>query len=477
MTLQSRIHAVWLAGLCSALVAGCATTPPPAPEPTVEMPPPAAGVRIPVEYYKLDNGLKVVLSRDTSAPTVTVAVYYHIGFRIEPRGRTGFAHLFEHLMFQGSENLGKMEFIRLVEGNGGVLNGSTRLDFTNYFQIVPAHALEPILWAEADRMRSLAITQENLVNQQEVVKNEVKVNVLNRPYGGFPWLSMPQVANENWYNAHNFYGDLEDIDAATLEEAQAFFGTYYAPNNAALVVAGDFDPEQVRAWIDRYFGDIAARLQPERPDISEPAQLEPRRLTQVDALAPRPGLAMAWHVPERGTPEHYAFGLIDEMLLQGEDSALWQRLVQEKGYSGSVSGGVNLLGNLFNYDGPMLWMAYLIHDAGTDPDAILGDVEDVIDRLRREPPSPDELERALTKIRVSLYSLAGSSTRIGLVDLLACFALFDDDPARINRIEQEVRAVTPELIQQVARDYLRPSNRTVLVLEPGAGRQSAEVQP
>jgi len=477
MTVQPRIRAGWLAGLCAVLVAGCATAPRPAPEPAVEVPPPPAGVRVPVEYFKLDNGLRVVLSHDSSAPTVTVAVYYHIGFRIEPKGRTGFAHLFEHLMFQGSGNLGKMEFIRLVEGSGGVLNGSTRLDFTNYFQIVPAHALEPILWAEADRMRSLAITQENLVNQQEVVKNEVKVNVLNRPYGGFPWLSMPQVANENWYNAHNFYGDLEDIDAATLEEAQAFFDTYYAPNNAALVVAGDFDPARVRNWIERYFGNIAARPQPARPDISERSQLEPRRVAQVDALAPRPGLAMAWHVPERGTPEHYAFGLIDEMLLQGEDSALWQRLVQERGYSGSVAGGVNLLGNLFNYDGPMLWTAYLIHDAGTDPDAILADVEEVIDRLRREPPSPEEFERALTKIRVSLYSLAGSSTRVGLVDMLACFALFDDDPARINRIEQEFRAVTPELIQQVARDYLRPSNRTVLVLEPGAGRQPGEVQP
>jgi len=467
-----------LAGFAALLLAGCAAAPPGLDSPAgVAAPPPAAGVRIPVDYFKLDNGLKVVLSPDSSAPTVTVAVYYHIGFRIEPRGRTGFAHLFEHLMFQGSGNLGKMEFIRLIEGNGGILNGSTRLDFTNYFQIVPAHALETILWAEADRMRSLAITQENLVNQQEVVKNEVKVNVLNRPYGGFPWLSMPQVANENWYNAHNFYGDLEDIDAATLEEAQAFFDTYYAPNNAALVVAGDFDPAQARGWIERYFADIAARAQPPRPDVSEPAQRSPRQVSQSDPLAPRPALALAWHVPERGTPAHYAFGLIDEMLLQGEDSALWQRLVQERGYSGSVSGGVNLLGNLFNYDGPMLWTVYLIHDPATAPDAILSDVEDVIDRLRREPPTAGELERALTKIRVSLYSLAGSSTRVGLVDLLACFALFDDDPSRINRIEQEFRAVTPELIRQVAQDYLRPSNRTVLVLEPGAAGAPAEAQP
>ncbi|MDX1602322.1 MAG: insulinase family protein, partial [Salinimicrobium sediminis] len=156
---------------------------------------------VPVEYYQLDNGLKVILSPDQTSPTAIVAVYYNIGFRIEPKDRTGFAHLFEHMMFQGSENLGKMEFIKLVQENGGVLNGSTRFDFTNYFEIVPANKLETMLWAEADRMRGLDITQENLTNQQGVVKNEVKVNVLNQPYGGFPWLDMPQYANTNWYNA------------------------------------------------------------------------------------------------------------------------------------------------------------------------------------------------------------------------------------------------------------------------------------
>ncbi|MEJ2385137.1 MAG: insulinase family protein, partial [Xanthomonadales bacterium] len=159
------------------------------------------GYEVPVRYHTLENGLKVAMSRDTTAPTVTLAVYYNIGFRIEPRDRTGFAHLFEHMMFQGSQNLGKMEFVQLVQRNGGVLNGSTRYDYTNYFEIVPAHKLETVLWAEADRMASLDITQENLANQQAVVKNEVKVNVLNTPYGGFPWLDMPQAANENWYNA------------------------------------------------------------------------------------------------------------------------------------------------------------------------------------------------------------------------------------------------------------------------------------
>ena len=181
------------------------------------------GFNVPVEYHKLPNGLKVVLSEDHTVPTVCVAVYYNIGFRIEPRDRTGFAHLFEHMMFQGSENLGKMEFIRLIQTNGGTLNGSTRFDFTNYFEIVPSHKLETILWAEADRMSGLAITQDNLTNQQGVVINEVKVNVLNTPYGGFPWLDMPQYAFKNWYNSHNFYGELSHIEAANLTDVQNFF--------------------------------------------------------------------------------------------------------------------------------------------------------------------------------------------------------------------------------------------------------------
>src|SRR5690606_7937734 len=227
---------------------------------------------------------------------------YNIGFRIEPKDRTGFAHLFEHMMFQGSANLGKMEFINLVQKNGGILNGSTRFDFTNYFEIVPSHKLETMLWAEADRMKGLNITQENLTNQQGVVKNEVKVNVLNQPYGGFPWLDMPQYANTNWYNAHNFYGDLEDLDAANLDDVAAFFNTYYAPNNAAIAVVGDFDTEETKAWIEKYFGGIPAVELPEKPDISEPVQMEEKRFVKDDALANKPAIAVAYHMPERNTP-------------------------------------------------------------------------------------------------------------------------------------------------------------------------------
>src|SRR5579885_2689782 len=222
---------------------------PPAPKSAT----PSNAFTVPVVYYKLPNGLRVALSPDHSAPTVAVAVYYRIGFRVEPRDRTGFAHLFEHLMFQGSQNLGKMEFIKLVQSNGGVLNGSTRFDFTNYFEIVPSNTLRTMLWAEADRMKGLNITEANLTNQKGVVSNEVRVNVLNQPYGGFPWIDMPMAANANWYNAHNFYGDMGDLDKANLADAQSFFHTFYAPNNAVLVVTGDYDTKSVKQWISDYF--------------------------------------------------------------------------------------------------------------------------------------------------------------------------------------------------------------------------------
>ncbi|HEX6222914.1 MAG TPA: pitrilysin family protein, partial [Chryseolinea sp.] len=331
----------------------------------------ASSFSVPVEYYKLKNGLKVVLSQDKTAPTVTVAVYYNIGFRIEPKDRTGFAHLFEHMMFQGSKNLGKMEFIKLVQQNGGILNGSTRFDFTNYFEVMPSHKLETALWAEADRMKGLDITQENLTNQQGVVKNEVKVNVLNQPYGGFPWLDMPQYANENWFNAHNFYGDLADLDSAKLEDVDKFFKTYYAPNNAALAVVGDFEIEDAKKWIAQYFESIPSATLPPLPDISEPKQQEEKRKIKEDKLANKPAIAIAYKMPQRNTPEYYAMGLIDQILLQGQDSKLYGKLVQEKGYTGNVSGGINYLGNMYNYNGPMLWMADLIYDASINADSII----------------------------------------------------------------------------------------------------------
>jgi predicted Zn-dependent peptidase len=425
-------------------------------------------LNVPVDYYKLTNGLKVVLSRDTTTPTVVVAVYYKIGFRNEPKDRTGFAHLFEHMMFQGSQNLGKMEFVRLVQSNGGLLNGSTRFDFTNYFQVVPAHVLETILWAEADRMRGLQITGENLKNQQEVVKNEVKVAVLNQPYGGFPWIDLPMAANTNWYNAHNFYGDLAHLDAATLDDVRTFFSTFYAPNNAVLVVTGDLETQNTKAWIEKYFAPVRSSTLPALPDLREPRQEQEKRAGRTDPLANRPALGLGYHVPDRGTPEWYAFGLLDQVLAQGPDSLLYDELVRKRGLTGSVDAGINwALGNMFDYSGPMLWISQIFHDASTPAEKVIAAVDDVINRVQQQPLDQPTLDRTLVKMRSALYASTEQFAGFGRANLLASFALFDDNPSKINELETEFSKVTPEVLQKTAREYLRPTNRTVYLITPG----------
>jgi predicted Zn-dependent peptidase len=430
----------------------------------------AAGIQVPVTYYKLPNGLKVVLSPEHSAPLVTVAVYYNIGFRIEPRDRTGFAHLFEHLMFQGSKNLGKMEFIKLVESNGGVLNGSTRFDFTNYFAVVPAHKTETLLWAEADRMRGLDITQENLVNQQGVVANEVKVNVLNQPYGSFPWIDLPMAAFTNWYNAHNFYGDLKDLEAATLADAKTFAAKYYQPENAVLVVTGDFDEKAVKGWVEKYYANIPAQKTDPLPDLTEPRQEQEKIVTRTDKLASKPAVGFGYQMPKRGTPEYFAMGLLDQILVQGEDSMLYQELVKNKNYTSGISGGINgYLGNMFNYNGPMLFMVDMVHDDKFTPQEILAASDAVIAQVQDKPVEQATIDRALVKLRSGLYDTMTQFGGFGRADLLASFALFDDKPDNINQIEANFKKVTPALIQKTAKDYLRKTNRTVVIIKPEKG--------
>ncbi|MBX7172369.1 MAG: insulinase family protein [Pyrinomonadaceae bacterium] len=424
------------------------------------------GLNVPVTYYRLPNGLRVVLSPEKSSPLVTVAVYYNIGFRIEPKDRTGFAHLFEHLMFQGSKNMGKMEYIKLVESNGGVLNGSTRFDFTNYFAVVPSHKLETLLWAEADRMKGLDITQDNLTNQQGVVGNEVKVNVLNQPYGTFPWIDLPMAAFQNWYNSHNFYGDLKDIEAATLTDAKTFFTKYYSPKNAVLVVVGDFDEPQAKQFVNKYFAKIPSQTPDSIPDLTEPRQTAERVVSRGDKLANKPAVAFGYQMPKRGTPEYYAMGVIDQILVQGEDSLLYQEFVKNKGYAGGIGGGINSgLGNMFNYNGPMLFDINLIHDEKFSAEEIKSSLDGVVKQLQDKPVSQKEIDRAIVKFRSGFYDTLQQFGGFGRADLLASFALFDDKPQNINEIEANFKKVTPALIQKTAQEYLRSTNRTVVIVK------------
>jgi zinc protease len=255
----------------------------------------------PLERSTLGNGLRVVLAPDATAPVVAVAVHYDVGFRSEPEGRTGFAHLFEHLMFQGSENVGKAEHPKHVQAAGGIFNGSTHPDHTDYYELLPAGALELALFLEADRMRAPKITRENLDNQIAVVQEEIRVNVMNRPYGGFPWISLPPVAFDTFPNAHNGYGDFTELAASSLDDAEDFFDKFYAPGNAVLTVAGDFAVDETTRLIERYFGEIAARAVPERRSFAEPVRDTERRSELVDKLAPRPALAIGYRTPDPDT--------------------------------------------------------------------------------------------------------------------------------------------------------------------------------
>ena len=318
-------------------------------------------------------------------------------------------------------------------------------------------------------MKGLAINAGNLKNQQEVVKNEVRVNVLNQPYGGFPWLDLPQYANVNWYNAHNFYGDLKDLDAATLEDVASFFKTFYAPNNAVLVVVGDFDPARTMEWVQKYFGPIPSAALPPKADISEPRQDKEKRASKPDALATRPALAVGYHAPVRNTPEYFAMGILDQVLVQGKDSRLYQALVQKNGLTGDVSGGINSgLGDMYNINGPTLWDVSLFYDKDKSSGEILAVFDAEIEKVRTAPVDPVTLDRALVKMRSAFYDKIEQTGGFGRADLLASFALFDDDPARINQLEEEFRKVTPALLQKTAQEYLRPENRTILVIEPKA---------
>ncbi len=422
------------------------------PQPSVS----SSNFSVPVVYKKLANGLRVVISEDHSSPVVIVEVMYRIGFRIEPKERTGFAHLFEHLMFQGSEHVGKFEHVRIVNENGGVLNGSTRFDHTNYFEVMPSNALELAMWLEADRMRSLKITPENLKNQQDVVSEEVRVNVLNQPYGAFEWLGLPQKANTNWYNAHNFYGDLSDLQAATLDDVKKFFDTYYAPSNAVLVVSGDAAPDEVMKLAEKHFGGIPSRPLPARPDISEPPQTEEKFITEGDKLARTPAIAFGYHLPERMTRDFFALTLLDPLLVSDESAKLYQALIKENQIASNVSGGFNYgLGNNFDYNGPMLYAFRVDYRPDLKGPDVLKVVDKVISAIQEHGISEDELKQAKVNFRSSfLENLEGGNVPgFGRADLLAALALYDDNPNRINTILADLDKVTTVEVQQAAKKY------------------------
>jgi len=432
--------------------------------------PDAARFTVPVEYFTLPNGLKVVVSEDRTAPVVMVEVMYNIGFRIEPKGRTGFAHLFEHMMFQGSANAKKMEHVSLIQQAGGVVNGSTRLDYTNYFEVLPSNALELALWLEADRMRSLDVSAENLKNQQNVVSEEVRVNVLNQPHASFEWLDIWQRANNNWYNAHNFYGDLADLEAATLDDVRSFFKTYYAPNNAVLVVVGDTTAADVRPMAEKHFGSIPRQQLPPPVDVAEPPQKEEKHFTREDKLARTPALAVAWHLPQRMTRDFFALSVLDPLIISDESARLYQKLVRQDRLAVSVIGAFNFLGNNWDVKGPMLYTMRVDYLNDKSATQVLDAIESVLGEIRAKGISESELAQAKTTLRSGFLEdmEGGFMPRFGRANLLASFALFDNEPGRINTILDELDKVTVADVKAAAERWFVPTNRTSIDSRPAA---------
>jgi zinc protease len=420
-----------------------------------------------VERGRLANGLRVVVLPDRTSPVVAVAVYYDVGMRSEPEGRTGFAHLFEHLMFQGSANLGKTEHFTYVQGAGGVLNGSTHVDYTNYYEVLPSSATELALFLEADRMRSVALTQDNLENQVAVVQNEIRVNVQNRPYGGFPWLSMPPVLFDSFANSHDGYGSFVDLEAATLADAQSFFDRYYAPGNAVLAVAGDVDPAQVMAWAQEHFGDIPGRAVEPPPAFSEPLLTSERRAVVEDRLAPAPAVALAWRVPDPGNLQTYLpYVVLAEVLTDGDASRLQERLLLKDRTATSVGGYLGIMGDPLDARDPTPFMLEVHHPAEVPVDTVIATVDEEITRLASDGLTQDEVQR--TVARMVARFLREVDPVLGRATHAAVFEQQRGRAELLNELPGLLSAVTAEQVLAAAAT-LRPGNRAVVELRPAGG--------
>lgn len=416
--------------------------------------------RVPVEVKTLANGLTVVVSEDHAMPTVGVSMVYRVGMRLEPKGRTGFAHLFEHMMFEGTPVAKKGVFDRVIQGGGGMNNGSTRYDFTNYIESAPASALEPILWLEADRLRALDFSPQNLKNQQEVVKEEIRVNVKNQPYGSF-WLDLPAAAFAKWENNHDGYGSFEDLDRADLKDVQTFHSTYYTPSNAVLGIAGDVKAAEVFALAEKYFGAIPSKPKPALPDLKEPLNTKEVRLVKTDALARVPAIVMGWKMPERGSKDHAAAAVLSELLVGGEASRVYLGLVKGKELLLNTSGGLNsALGGPWDFDGQPLFSLFALYKPNADADKILAAVDEIIASVGGQSITPAELERTKTKMLSDYYSEV--EIPLSRADVLAKMQALWGSAAQINEIPKLIEGVTPEDLKRVANTYLTRPNRTVI---------------
>jgi zinc protease len=412
---------------------------------------------VPFKEFRLNNGLRVILAEDHSAPTYSICVTYNVGSRDERAGRTGFAHLFEHMLFQGSENVGKGEHFILIQNNGGSANGTTNAERTNYFETLPANQLELGIFLEADRMRALNITQANLDNQRQTVQEERRQSFDNRPYGR-TYEAVIETAYVNFAYQHSVIGSMEDLNSATVQDAVDFFRIYYAPNNAVLSLVGDFQMNVALSLIKKYFESIPAQPVPPTPDVTEPEQKTERRKVIEDAFAQAPRLDIVYKIPPGNTPDWYALSVLGQVLSGGVSSRLYQKLIKDKEVALSASAGPD------ERRGPSLFWFSITARPGIDLAALEKLVYEDIERLQNQEIADWELSKVQMQLRrqraQQRYSTRARANAFGH------YVVYYNDPQLINSLQHKYSQVTKGDLQRVARTYLKESQRTVVTTMP-----------
>lgn len=411
----------------------------------------------------LSNGLHVILVPDHSAPVYAICITYNVGSRNERPGRTGFAHLFEHMMFQGSENVGKGEHFILVFNNGGGMNGTTNSDRTNFFEELPKNQLDLGLYLEADRMRSLNINQANLDNQRNAVQEERRQGIDNQPYGRAN-LDLTNLSYDNFAYKHSVIGSMSDLNAATIEDVRDFFRIYYAPNNAVLTLVGDFDPAEALEKIKKYFGSIPSQPPPPKVDLSEEAHYGERREVIYDPLARQPEIDMAYHIPPGDTEGNFAAQELAVILGEGESSRFYQHLVKDKQLASDISAEADAR------IGPSLIYISANPRPGVKVEDLEKGIDDEIAEVVKSGVTPAELEKA----KVLLLRRAIDRRRSVLTTAVSIgqYAVYFNDPDLINTIIQKQNAVSLDQVNEAAKSYLVTDQRTVVITYPAAENNS-----
>jgi predicted Zn-dependent peptidase len=420
----------------------------------------------PLKYsdQKLANGLRVIIAEDHSAPVFGIAVTYNVGARNEKPGRTGFAHLFEHMMFEGSENVGKGEHFILIENNGGGMNGTTTEDRTNYFEILPKNQLELALYLEADRMGRLAFTQEKLDNQRKAVQEERRLGVDNEPYGKSE-LEIDNLAYDLFAYKHSVIGEMSDLNAASLADVEDFFRLYYAPNNAVLTLVGDVNTQEAMALVEKNFGAIKSQPTPAQPVLDEPEHYGERRETISDPLARLPMLIIGYHIPRGNSPDNYAMQVLANVLSSGRSSRMYQHLVKDKQLAVSVDAQPD------SRIGPSMFYIQAMPRPGVKPEDLEKAIYDEIAAVQKDGVTSAELEKARTQQRRAQINARQSSLTAAV--RLGQYTVFFNEPDLINTVYDKFAAVTADQVKTAAAKYLVPDERTVITTLPAPKPQGA----